>query len=558
MRRPSLKWIPALLGGALAILTLTPVLGAPGQSALGTPTGIAPGELWSLWSMMNPMGTNAIRLGFPGAPGISPFSAPAGALLYGVLATVFGHGVLAWNMAMALGFAALAWGTLAVGKRISPNAPLLAQVTLIFSVVGCASWAPMSRYLGVGAVPMMTVPLALALTDRWIQPGARRSVGLAAGVMTAFACLGHWSTTVFTIAILVPMVSIQCRGLEGADIWRRAAIALTPGVVFGCLHIALSHQSAAALNIEASTLGAAWVHRLEGALRLPATAATSLPAIGILMLALAGVASRPSRTSGWLVVGAWGVLLAAGMGPSGFEAYAPASQLSLRVPPLADLNSWWGIAPLVALPFGLAAMVGVEVLHKVRKQRLAIAALVLALIDQGLPGLNQQGDQVFYSAPSAGTITALSNMAPGGVLQLPANAPAKHRLWQRSLNRPLSTAPIGGRDGGLRISFLARMVTNQSRDPQPRASTDSPMDPATFLCAKADIATLSDLGFVAVVLDHTLAPTTWNTDALTAVLGEPAFTDATATIWGLRNAVQTEELSPCALPPLVRSAEASK
>jgi hypothetical protein len=553
MRSNHATWTPAALGLALTILALAPVLADPSGLALGLPCGAAPAELWSLWSFTDAAGPDASRLGFPAAPTRASLTAPAAALIFGILSTVMGGTIMAWNTVIALGLLTLTLGTLMLGRLISPTSPVLARFTLVLAVVGCSSWSPMLRELGLGAVPMMTMPLALALTLRWIEPQANRWLGVAAAAVTAFSCLGHWSTSVFVIAILVPMVCIQCRNFEGVDVWRRALIALAPGLVLGAIHIALNSEPTSALSIEATKLGAAWIHHMEGALLLPATAATALPALGMLLLTLAGAAARPSLTAGWLLVGAWGTLLAAGMGPAGFETFAPAHQLSLRLPPLAELGSWWGIAPLVALPFGLAAMIGVEALHKVRRERLAMGVLLLALVDQTLPTVTTSGPQVFSAAPSEGVVTALSNLPPGGVLQLPVFGQTCasrefHRLWQRTHDRPVSTAPPGGADGGLMISYLARLTTNQAHQPQHRASTESPIDPSTFLCAKADIATLTDLGFTAVVLDHTAGTTDWVTDTLTAVLGAPVFADKTAALWSIRKLSAVQSPAPCALP----------
>ena len=553
MRSHYANWTPAALGIALTITAIAPVISDPTLLALGEPCGAAPGELWSLWSLLDATGPDASRLGFPGAQMGATLSAPGAAMAFWAATSVVGNAVLGWNVVMVSGLLTLTLGTLMLGRQIRPNSPVIAQLALVLAVVGCASWSTMIRSLGLSAVPMMVMPLALALMLRWIMPQAHRLWGVGAAAAAVLSCLGHWSTTVFVIAIGLPMVCVQCRTIAGIDVWRRALLAGLPGLIAGTIHIGLSSANTPALAVEASAMGATWIHQLEGALLMPATAATALPALGMLLLALAGVASRPNLSAGWLVVGAWGILLAAGEGPEGFEAYAPAHQLSIRLPPLAVLGSWWGIAPLVAVPFGLAAMVGVEALHKVRRERLAMGILLLALVDQTLPALTAHTPQVFSATPSAGVETALSNLPPGGVLQLPivgetCASTGKHRLWQRGHGRPVSTAPVGGRDGGLAISYLARLVTHQGLKPYRRASTTSPLDPATFLCAKADIATLTDLGFAAVVLDHTAGTSELVSDTLTAVLGNPVFADQTAAVWDLAGLTQAHPPAACALP----------
>lgn len=550
--RPAIA-ITAALGGALSILLLAPALGDWSQSALGLPCGQAPDELWHLWSAVGGLGPESTRLGFPGAPVTWPLSAPAVLPVFTVLAKLLGGAVLAWNTLIAVGMALLTVGTIMLGHRISPNSPLIARITLTLAVVGAASWSPMVRHLGIGVVPMMTVPLAIALIDRWIQPQASRSAGAIAAAVTAFSCLGHWTTTVFVLAMIIPMIVLQCRHLEGKDVWRRATLAVAPGLAMGAVHIASNSSASSALSIDATLLGSAWIYRLEGALLLPATAATSLPALGMLLLALAGVAARAREAAGWLLVGAWGVLLAAGIGPDGFESLAPAHHLSTRLPPLANLLGWWGVAPLVALPFGITAMFGVEALHKVRRERLAMGVLILALVDQTLPAVTTSGPQTFAASPSIGVVSALTALPPGGVLQLPltknrCDVEPAHRLWQRAHDRPVSTPPPGGRDGGTSISYLARLLANQALSPHPRASNESPIDPDVFLCAKSDLKTLVDLGFSAVVLDHTAGAPATVTDTLRMVLGPPAFADETAVVWALTE-TETEKSPPaCALP----------
>jgi len=363
--------------------------------------------------------------------------------------------------------------------------------------------------------------------------------------------LGHWATTVFAMAIMIPMVVIQCRSLEGRQVWRRASAALLPGVILGVIHIGTQAEAGAGLEVNAALIGPAWISQMEGALALPATAAAALPGLGILLLALAGVAARPLQTAGWLLVSAWGILLAAGLSPDGLDTWSPAHQLSDRIPHLSHLGSWWAIAPLVALPMGLSAMVGVDILHRVRRDRLAMGVLVMAVVDQGLPAFTTTTPQSFVHKPPMGVMTALSNLAPGAVLQLPVHGAnqcqtaSMHRLWQRVHDRPVSTAKPDGEDGVMSLSYIARLAQDDTMLSRP-ASKDSPIDPDTYRCAQADLKQLVDLGFAAVLLDHQADAPEQLGPTLTMLLGSPHYTDDHATVWPLT--APQEPPDPCPLP----------
>jgi len=472
------------------------------------------------------------------------------ALLFIALKAVVGNALVAWNIAIGLGFLVLLVGTLDLGHRLSPNSPMLARLTLVIAVMAAPGWAPIVAHLGMAAVPMMLVPLTLSILDRWIQPQASKGFGVIACVLTLVACSGHWTTTVFVLAIFIPMAVIQCRNIEGRHVWIRAAWAVSPGVLLSAVLIGINAEPGNGITVLPENLGPEWIYQLEGALQLPATAVVALPGLGMLLLVLAGVAAQPVRTVGWLLVGAWGILLAAGLGVDGFEAFAPAHQLANRIPVLAHLGSWWGIAPLVSIPLGLTAMYGVEALHKVRRERLASAVLAVALIDQILPTVTAAEEQSFQLNPPQGVQTALSNLPDGAVLQLPpaTDGCTTHQLWQRSHGRAMSTQHRTGQDGGLQVSYMARLIAQQMHTPGVHVSAESPIDPDTFMCASGDIATLQDLGFGAVVLDRTIGSPPVVRDTLRLVLGAPIFEDDRAAVWSLDGLQAVDFDAPCPLP----------
>jgi len=547
MKTPADIRIPTTLGFGLILLYLWPVITQPGSLALGASCGPAPELMWQMWSVGTAESTH---LGFPGPPPSTLLDAPIMALVFVALKAILGNALVAWNTGIGLGFLVLLLGTLDLVHRLSPNSPMLARLTMVIAVVAAPGWSPVVGHLGMAAVPMMCVPLAISILDRWIQPHAGKGFGVLACVLTIVACSGHWTTTVFVLAILIPMAVIQCRNIEGRQAWLRALWVVSPGLLGGAILVGINAAPGNGINLSPESLGPEWIYQLEGALQLPATAVVALPGLGMLLLVLAGVAARPVRTVGWLLVGAWGILLAAGLGADGFEAFAPAHQLASRVPVLNHLGSWWGIAPLVSIPLGITAMYGVEALHKVRRERLAAAVLAVALIDQVLPTLTAPGAHAFRLNPSQGVQTALSNLPDGAVLQLPSAADGctTHQLWQRSHGRAMSTPHRTGQDGGQQVSYMARLITRQMQTPGVQASAESPIDPATFICASGDIGTLQDLGFGAVVLDQTTGSPPVVANTLRLVLGEPIFEDERAAVWSLDGLQAADFTSPCPLP----------
>lgn len=540
---------PLTLGLAFTALVVAPVLGDWSGSAVGLGCEAAPSDMWSLWSWAS-TSEGSTHMGFPGPTTSASLSSPSALMLFAGLMSILGP-VASWNTAVLLSMLVLLLGTIDLSRRIQPDASPIARSTLVIAVVGTAAWSPLIRHVGVSALPMAALPLALSLLDRWIQPDASRRWGIIAAATVTFAMLGHWVTTVFVMAILIPMLVIQCRALEGRQVWRRAGGALSPGLILGVFHVGIQAEAGSGIQVDAASIGPAWIHQMEGALALPATAAAALPGLGVLLLALAGVAARPKQTAGWLLVSAWGILLAAGLSPDGLNTWSPAHHLAARLPQLVHIDSWWAIAPLVALPMGLSAMIGVDILHRVRRDRLAVGVLIMAVIDQMLPAFTTSTPQSFLHKPPMGVMTALSNLGPGAVLQLPAQDETQcqiasmHRLWQRVHDRPVSTAKPDGADGVMSVSYIARLAHDHANLSRP-ASKDSPIAPETYRCAQADLKTLSDLGFAAVLLDHhadapeQLAPT------LTVLLGAPHYTDDHATVWPL--SAPEAPPDPCPLP----------
>ena len=529
---------------------MAPVLGAWSTMALGLPCGNAPDDLWALWSA-GLTATDATQLNFPGPTDTATLPHPIWGGLFALLAGLAGaYG--AWNTLIAAAMVVLMIGTLDLSRRIQPDAAPIARATLVIAVVGSAAWSPLARHGGLSLLPMVLLPGTLGLLDRWIQPDARGAWGLLAGAAATLSVLGHWSTSVFVLAMLIPMVVLQCRNLEGRQVWRRAFIAIAPAVIAGVLHIRQTAGPDARLSVEAAALSSLWVHQLDSALALPATSAAALPGLGILLLALAGVSARPVQTVGWLLVSAWGILLAAGLSPDGLGQLGPAHHLAGRAPLLQDLGSWWAIAPLVALPMGLSAMIGVDILHRVRRERLAIAVLVMATIDQAGPTLAASGHQTFDAHLEAGAQTALSNLPAGAVLQLRGAATrecgddAVERLWQRWHGRPTSTVRGDERSAIMQVSYIARTANAISRASTP-VSRASPIEGTAYTCALADLQSLHDMGFIAVLVNHERADNPHVVDMMTMLLGAPAFAGTQASVWAIDT--PSEVPAACPLPP---------
>jgi len=547
--------LPLALGLAFALLFVAPVMTSPTQMALGEVCRMAANDLWSMWASLDGAQWEAGQLGFPAVSAKPGGFSPAVWLLAHALMPVLGNPIAVWNTIMFLGFIALTLGTVALGRRVCPDAPIIAQLTLVLAVVGAAAWSPLLRQLGAGVVPLMLVPATLALVHAWIQPHGSWFTGAAAAAVFSLANLGHWGGTVLVVLMVPPMVVVIAQHLEGRQAWRRSFCALFPGLVLGMAHIVASHQHTRGLPIDAAAIGPAWIHQWEGALVLPATAAVALPSLGMLILALAGVAARPKSNAGWFLCATWGILLAAGTVAGTPSGVLPVNHLVDNIPMLESLHGWWAAAPLVAIPLGITAMRGVEALHRARRDTLAWAVLGLALVDQVLPAAAVAAPQRIAPHPSGAVQTALSNLPAGGVLQLPIETQScslqgKHRLWQRFHRRPVSTGGVDGEDGGLRVSYLARISQDLATNPPPRASADSPLDPRAFMCAKADVATLTDLGFAAVILDLQAGAHPALAESLDMVLGPPMLQDDEAMVWALDDVGQTDSIDPCPLPPI--------
>ena len=90
-------------------------------------------------------------------------------------------------------------------------------------------------------------------------------------------------------------------------------------------------------------------------------------------------------------------------------------------------------------------MIGAQTFCIARRDRLAVGVLVMAVFDQTLPAFTTSTLQSFLHKPPMGVMTALSNLGPGAVLQLPAQDETQcqiasmHRLWQRVHDRAVST-----------------------------------------------------------------------------------------------------------------------
>jgi hypothetical protein len=536
------------LGSAFAVLATAPTLSDWSGSAIGALCSEAPGALWRLWSNSQSLAP----VGFPAAAPDALSGAPIMALGFQFLLLILGSAAAAWNTLIALGFGVLITGTIALAKRIAPDAPLLAHITFVIAVVGASAWSPLVQQVGVGMIPMMCVPGVLALIHAWLDPHAPRWTGGAAMLFFLIAVLGHWAATVFVIAMTLPMVIVLTRHWEGPYARNKVLISIGPGIIVGCWYIYQTCSAIPGLELGAALLSPAWIHQAKGALVLPATAAVALPSLGILILALTGVAARPRDTAGWLLSATWGVLLAAGASPLSAKAILPAQHMAEAIPGLEFLGSWWAIAPLVSIPFGVAAMRGVQALHKVQRDPLAMGILILAIVDQTLPSMVATGPQKITPSLGEATVTALSNLPPGGVLQLPATdtecgRSALHRLWQPLHGRPISTAAPGGTDGGLRVSYLARIVSWNNPKSSARASKESPLTPEEYLCAISDLTTLKELGFAAVLLDNQNGEQEASADVLRQVLGAPISDNHGIHLWAIEDAIKNKAPPPCPL-----------
>jgi hypothetical protein len=554
----STRWYqfsPLLLGIVFAALSMGPVLSEWGQSALGVPGSTAPIELWRIWAYADQASGDAVRMGYPAATQPIADTSPLATIIAGWLTNLFGSAAGGWNTTILFGFMALIGGTIWLAQRLSPSGTVLARLTFVIAVVGATGWSPLLLHLGVGAISLMWTPLFLALLHVWMQPRAHWAAGVGTATVYLAGMLGPWPLTALFIAMTVPMAVVMTRHLEGRDSLLRTGFSMAPGLLVGLSIIALGHTDATPYDVSPGLLAPAWIHQVKGALVLPATASVALPSLGILILALAGVSARPRGTAGWLLVATWGILLSGGTEPESTRFMLPAFQMGQSIPALQQLSAWWMVAPLVSIPLGIAAMRGVEALHKVRRDWIVLGVLLLAFVDQALPSIFYiQPHRINITAP-LGVTSALGNIPEGAILQLPQTNDERtdsHRLWQRTHGRAISTAPPQGNDGGVLLSYLARLSTQFVHAPPTRPSADSPLSPSTYMCAAADLATLHDLGFTAVLLDRKVKAHPAHEEMLHMVLGEPIHADEYAALWSIQGALLSDPPDTCALPPSAR------
>jgi hypothetical protein len=235
------------------------------------------------------------------------------------------------------------------------------------------------------------------------------------------------------------------------------------------------------------------------------------------------------------------------------DRHVPAVHLIDTFGALGTLNGWWAVAPLVSIPLGIAAMRGVEALHRAQRDRLALGVLALALIDQTLPSITVTSSQNIEPKPSLVMLAALSELPDGGVLQLPGGGKDcaqtdRHRLWQPILERPVSTESWSGQNGARAMSYIARMAETLATNPPKRASHEAPLDTDVYRCAMQDIFTLRDLDFAAVSLDKEAHAHPALDEALRMLLGEPFAEDEFSAVWSLSGMDIGEPGQPCPLP----------
>jgi hypothetical protein len=554
----STRWTqltPLLLGIVFAALFVGPVLNEWGQSALGTPGSTAPIELWRIWAQAEHASGDAVRMGYPAATQTLSDSSPFATHLTAGLTQLLGSAVGGWNTAMLFGFMTLIGGTIWLAKRLSPTGTVFARITFVLAVVGATGWSPLLLHLGVGAISLMLTPLFLALLHVWMQPRAHKLIGVGVALTYLAGMLGPWPLTTLFIAMTIPMAVVMTRHLEGRDSLVRTALSMAPGLLVGISIIATHHSDPTPYNVSPSLLAPAWVHQVEGALVLPATASVALPSLGILILALAGVSARPRGTAGWLLIAAWGILLSAGTEPESARIMLPAHQMSQSIPALQQLSAWWMVAPLVSIPLGIAAMRGVEALHKVRRDNLMMGVLLLAFVDQTIPSVVYTETRTINPSAPTEVTTALGAVPAGAILQLPQvgnDRVDSHRLWQRTHQRAISTAAPHGDDGGILLSYLARLSTQFVNTPPARPSADSPLSPSAYMCAAADLATLHDLGFAAVLLDRKAQAHPAHEEMLRMVLGDPVHANEHTILWSIGAALLNDPPASCALPAITQ------
>lgn len=557
-----MRWLPSLLIAAVvALLMAWSVLPDPTGRLIGHPDTPGLDHLWGLWVTADGLWTHGPLLrDTPGANfphGFRALQYEAANLLLFLPGFWLGGGgaagaALGWNLLHAGAPLVGALGCWLLGRDLVGPEPAIAVLVAVFAASPFLLAHPAmghSEYL-----PVMLWPWQIWLLRRWLRGGP---VGLALLSGLLLGCMAATASylPVFLALLSVPLAVGLVIGQPPAQ--RRwlhllpvALVALVLVLAFGWAlslpwprgHGAFAGQATAGLR-PAPALESV----LAGMLRLwPGEPLTDMneqaayPGLVALALGLLG-AVRVRAARGWLALALVAFLLGAGPAVQAGETrlLLPAGLLTQLLPPLGLVHWWQRMAPVAALPLGVAALHGAHQLTR-RLPWPGLVALLLAggaLADQATwPRGAVLPAPTMSMAPPSGLQPLLAQAAPGALLQVPLpiiNLPGRpvstgpYLAWQAAHGRAVSTRQALVGDSTLQHSYLARAVANRQAHPGGGARGGSlvgvgPLSATERRCALADGAALHDQGFAAVVLYTDQAGAEAVARLLDDLLGEPA------------------------------------
>jgi hypothetical protein len=557
-------WLPAaIVTAAIALLVAWPVLHAPFVEIIGQEMSPGYDHLWGLWVTAERLWTNgpfvrnAPDVGFPEGFYALQYEVPN--LLFFLPGYWLGGGslhgaALGWNLLQVGALVAGAAGCWLLGRDLLGPTPALAVLVAVFAgspFLLALPYMEHSEYLA-----SVLWPWHLWALHRWLS-GGRWTYGVGAGLILGAMAATASYLPVF-LAILEPPIGVALAWQRRA--WGRLAVvalvALPIGGAFGWEMMQPwphGHGAFADWGIGTTRPAPSLAMMLSGMLRLwPGPPPTEFneqaayPGLVAIGLAVAGAwRSRPARWWGLLGLGAFVLGVGTMVEFYGRRWLLPAGMLQRLVPQLGLVHFWQRIAPLAALPLGIAAATGATFLVGATRFRAPVALLLATLVvaDQAtfprglvLPPPSCRID------PLPDLTRLLSLVPEGALLQYPLpviNMPGPpvstgpYLVWQMSHRRPISARQNLQGDVTLATSYLARIVANRQALPvQTTRGRPVGPDPATLVgagdlslseleCARADAASLRARGFSAAVLYLRVGRGEMLEPLLTSVLGEP-------------------------------------
>lgn len=440
---PRVERALALVLGLMAVvLALGTAVLDPLHLAVGSADSAARDHLWGLWVTADslfrsgPFIRDAPDVAFP--IGFYGLQYEAANLMFFLPGYALGGGdatgaVLGWNLLHAGTAAAASAGCWLLGRDLMSARP---ELLVLMAAFACSPFLLAHPHTGHSEyLPVALWPWHLWALFRWLRGGTWRwavMAGLSLGGMAATASY----LPVFLTFLEVPLGAVLAWRAGPRGLARLLLVATIALALAGAFGVALSQpwprgHGALVAQMTATTVPFPSLQELmSGITRFwpgqPAMMSNEQPAYpGVVVcgLALLGAVFR-KEARGWVLLGALGICLGLGVGLThDAQRYLlPVGQLTHWLPMLGAVHFWERVAPLAALPLGIAAAYGTQVLGlRVHAPRAAAVALALAVVaDQATwPRARVLPQPSFELRPPAELLEVLDELPKGALLQLP-------------------------------------------------------------------------------------------------------------------------------------------